>query len=153
MRVILAAGGSGGHIFPSVSLAAELEKMEVEDIYFVSSKRRLDKNILINTKYPCYFLSVNPMPRSLNPFRIIAFAAKLVIDAVMSLYIILKVRPDVVVGFGGYSSGAIVSVSKLFRIPIIIHEQNFSPGRANVLLSRLADKLAVSFKDTVRYLI
>ena len=151
MRVILAAGGSGGHIFPSVSVALELKKMEVEDIYFVSSKRRLDKNILINTKYPCFFLSVNPMPRSLNPFRIIAFLAKLALDAAMSFYIILKVRPDAVVGFGGYSAGAITCISKLFRIPVIIHEQNFFPGRANVLLSRLADKIAVSFKGTGKY--
>lgn len=151
MRVILAAGGSGGHIFPSVSLAGELNKKGIEDIYFVSSKRRLDKNILKSVRRPCFFLSVNPMPRGFNPVRFITFTFKLMLDAAVCLYIVLKIHPDVVVGFGGYSSGAIVGISKLLRVPVIIHEQNFFPGRANRILSRIADKIAVSFEESARY--
>lgn len=151
MKVILASGGSGGHIFPSCALASELEKSGVKDICFVSSKRRLDRNILKDTKYPCFFLSVNPMPRGGNPVRIITFIAKFIADAAVSVYIILKKRPDVIVGFGGYSSGAIVSAAKLLGVPTIIHEQNFLPGRANKILGKIADRIAVSFRGTSEY--
>ncbi|MFH1552614.1 MAG: undecaprenyldiphospho-muramoylpentapeptide beta-N-acetylglucosaminyltransferase [Candidatus Omnitrophota bacterium] len=151
MRVILAAGGSGGHIFPSVALAAELEKAGIEKIFFISSKRRLDKNILRNSRHSCFFLSANPMPLRFNPFRLAVFAGKLFIDTIMSMYLIAKLRPDVVVGFGGYSSGAIVAAAKMFNVPVIIHEQNLLPGRANRILSRFADRVAVSFKDSAGY--
>lgn len=151
MRVILAAGGSGGHIFPSVALAAELEKAGVKDIYFVSSKRRLDRNILKDNRHRCFFLSVNPMPLKFRPLRIIGFICRLVSDTLASIFIILKIRPDVVVGFGGYASGSIVGVAKLFGVPVLIHEQNLLPGRANRILSRFADRIAVSFRDSARY--
>ncbi len=151
VRIILAAGGSGGHIFPSVALATELEKAGVNDVYFVSSKRRLDKNMLKDNEHKCFFLSVNPMPLKFRPLRIIGFIGKLVADTMASMFIILKLRPSVVVGFGGYASGTIVGVAKLFGVPVLIHEQNLLPGRANRILSRVADRIAVSFKDSVRY--
>ncbi|MCK5451290.1 MAG: undecaprenyldiphospho-muramoylpentapeptide beta-N-acetylglucosaminyltransferase [Candidatus Omnitrophica bacterium] len=145
MKIILAAGGSGGHIFPSVALAGELGKRGIKEIFFISSKRRLDKSILAESKYPCFFLSVNPMPLKFRPIRIITFLFKLFSDAIMSIYIIFRVKPDVVVGFGGYSSGAIVLTAKMFNIPVVIHEQNCVPGKANKMLGRIADRIAVSF--------
>ncbi|RKY42936.1 MAG: undecaprenyldiphospho-muramoylpentapeptide beta-N-acetylglucosaminyltransferase [Candidatus Makaraimicrobium thalassicum] len=151
MRVILAAGGSGGHIFPSVALASELEKAGVKDIFFVSSKRRLDRNILKNRRHTCFFLSVNPMPLGFSPIRSAVFVSKLFLDTAASLYLIARLRPHVVVGFGGYSSGTIVGVARMFGIPVLIHEQNLVPGRANRILSRVADRVAVSFKDSTRY--
>jgi UDP-N-acetylglucosamine--N-acetylmuramyl-(pentapeptide) pyrophosphoryl-undecaprenol N-acetylglucosamine transferase len=151
MRVVLAAGGSGGHIFPSVALASELEKAGIKEISFVSSKRQLDRNILAGSKYQCFFLSVNPMPLSFNPVRAAVFVSKLFLDAITSLYIVARLRPDVVVGFGGYSSGAIVGAARIFSVPVLIHEQNLLPGRANKILSRIADRVAVSFEGSVRY--
>ena len=148
MKVILAAGGSGGHIFPSVALARELTGRGVKDIYFVASKRRLDKNILRDAGNKCFFLSENPMPYKLNLFNAAVFAFKLFADAVVSFFIIAAIRPDVVVGFGGYSSGAVVRCAKIFNLPVIIHEQNLVPGRANKLLSKVVDKIAVSFPES-----
>ncbi|MFH1309228.1 MAG: undecaprenyldiphospho-muramoylpentapeptide beta-N-acetylglucosaminyltransferase [Candidatus Omnitrophota bacterium] len=151
MKVILAAGGSGGHIFPSIALADELKKRENSDIFFVSSKRRLDKNIFKGSKYPCFFLSINPMPLTFNVVKIIGFILKFFKDMVWSFYIILKVKPDVVVGFGGYSSGTICVAAKVFRVPILLHEQNYVPGRANKILCRIADSVALSFDGTDKY--
>ncbi len=148
MRVVLAAGGSGGHIFPSVALAEELEKAGAEEIFFVSSKRRLDRNLLSGKRYRCFFLSANPMPLKFDPLKMIVFLAKLLADTLTSAYILARVRPDAVVGFGGYSSGAIVLCAGMCGIPVLIHEQNFLPGRANRILSRFADKVAVSFEDS-----
>lgn len=151
MRVILAAGGSGGHIFPATAVSTELEKKNVREIFFVSSKRRLDKSILKDFRHKCFFLSVNPMPRKFNFFKIAVFVLKLMSDMIMSLFLIIKLRPDVVVGFGGYSSGTIVLAARILNIPILIHEQNFLPGRANKILSYIANRVAVSFKETAEY--
>jgi len=148
MRVILAAGGSGGHIFPSIALAEELEKQGVKDIFFVSSRRRLDRSLFAGSKYPCFFLSVNPMPRKFNIYRILVFMLKFFLDLVRSIMIVIKTRPTVVAGFGGYSSGTIVVAAKMFRVPVLLHEQNVFPGKANEFLSRFADLIAVSFKES-----
>ncbi len=148
MKVILAAGGSGGHIFPSIALASELEKTGVRDIFFVSSKRGLDRKILDKSKHPAFFLSVNPMPFGFRPIRWLVFTFKFILDTVVSTFLLFKIKPDVVVGFGGYSSGAIVKCAGRLHIPVLIHEQNFLPGRANSMLSRKADRVAVSFEET-----
>ncbi|MDP8298994.1 MAG: undecaprenyldiphospho-muramoylpentapeptide beta-N-acetylglucosaminyltransferase [Candidatus Tantalella remota] len=147
-RIILAAGGSGGHIFPAIALASELEKKNAGEICFISSKRRLDRDILKETGYRCFFLSINPMPLKFAPVRVITFFLKLAMDTVASFCIIVSLRPDAVVGFGGYSSGAIARAAKIFGIPLLIHEQNLVPGRANRILCRAADKIAVSFKGS-----
>lgn len=151
MRVIIAAGGSGGHIFPSVALAYELKKKGIKDIYFVSSRRRLDKNMLEGCGLPGYFLSINPMPLRFRPVKILVFIFKLLMDIITSVYILARTRPSVIVGFGGYSSGAISFIGKIFRVPVIIHEQNLLPGRANKILARIADVVAVTFKETGEY--
>ena len=150
MKVILAAGGSGGHIFPSLALAAELKKKGAE-VIFVSSKRRLDMSLLEPSGYRCFFLSVNPMPRKPHPVKLAVFFFKLVSDVFASARIILKEKPHVVVGFGGYSSGTISLCAKLFLTPLVIHEQNYFPGRANVILSGMADRVTLSFEDTEKY--
>ncbi len=152
MRIIIAAGGSGGHIFPALALASELEKRGSREIFFVSSKKKLDREMLKERKDRCYFLSVNPIPLKLNISRYVGFAVKLACDVLTSLYILVKLRPAAVVGFGGYSSGAISLIAAFSRIPVIIHEQNLVPGRANKILCRLAKRVAVSFKETEEYL-
>jgi UDP-N-acetylglucosamine--N-acetylmuramyl-(pentapeptide) pyrophosphoryl-undecaprenol N-acetylglucosamine transferase len=151
MKVLLAAGGSGGHIFPSIALARELEEHGVDGIYFVSSKRRLDRNILEKDRHKSFFLSINPMPFGFSPLRILVFIFKLLMDTLASIWILIRVRPDCVVGFGGYSSGCVVRLAGFFGIPVLIHEQNLLPGRANRLLSGVADRIAVSFSGSAEY--
>ncbi|MDD4012736.1 MAG: undecaprenyldiphospho-muramoylpentapeptide beta-N-acetylglucosaminyltransferase, partial [Candidatus Omnitrophica bacterium] len=146
-----AAGGSGGHIFPATALAAKLANVEAE-VVFVSSKRQLDRSMLSSSGYRCYYLSVNPMPHKLNAGKLIVFLAKFAADTFYSAWIVMKERPNVVVGFGGYSSGAISLLSRLFGRKLVIHEQNYFPGRAIVILSRIANLVALSFKGTEKYL-
>ncbi|MGB3114151.1 MAG: UDP-N-acetylglucosamine--N-acetylmuramyl-(pentapeptide) pyrophosphoryl-undecaprenol N-acetylglucosamine transferase, partial [Candidatus Omnitrophota bacterium] len=114
-------------------------------------KRRLDRNILEKSKHKSFFLSVNPMPFRFTPVSAFVFVAKLLADTLASLYILARIRPDVVVGFGGYSSGCIARWAGMFGVPVIIHEQNLIPGRANRLLSGIADRIAVSFRESVSH--
>lgn len=149
MRILIASGGSGGHIFPAISLARELEKEE-SDIVFVASRRCLDRTILESAPYKKIFLSINPMPYKFG-FRTFIFWAKLFSDSIHSIFILIRYRPDVVIGFGGYTAGTIVLLASLFGIKTVIHEQNAVPGRTNRFLDRLADKVAVSFSGTEKH--
>lgn len=146
ITVILAAGGSGGHIFPAISLASELSNAGVDELFFVSSSGRLDRNLLEGKDRRCFFLSRNPMPLSFAPLKTVVFIVKALGDLVRSFLIVARMRPDVAVGFGGYSSGTIALAARLLGVPLIIHEQNVVPGRANIILSRIADRIAVSFR-------
>jgi len=151
MRILIASGGSGGHIFPAVSLAKEIRKNSDADIIFAASRRDLDRDILRGEPYEKVFLSANPMPYKLS-YKIIVFLFKFIMDSFQAVYILSKYRPGVVVGFGGYTSGSIVLVSAFLRIKTVVHEQNLVPGRTNKLLDKIVDRLAVSFEDTKKYL-
>ncbi|MBF0216520.1 MAG: undecaprenyldiphospho-muramoylpentapeptide beta-N-acetylglucosaminyltransferase [Candidatus Omnitrophica bacterium] len=151
MRVIIAAGGSGGHIFPATAVAEELEKKGVKEIYFVASDRKLDRNILGASRYRSFYLSANPMPFRKDILKWVVFAFKIVSDAFLSAAILVWIRPGRVVAFGGYSSGAISLCAKAFNIPLVIHEQNHAPGRAIMILSNIARKIAVSFPESGQF--
>jgi len=149
MKILIASGGSGGHVFPAVSLANEL-KTKGHDIVFVASRRKLDRNILKNENYTKAFLSANPMPYKLG-FRSVVFISKLILDAICALFILLRHRPRVAVGFGGYTGGAILLLASITGVKTIIHEQNLVPGRTNRMLDRFASGVAISFRDTKKY--
>jgi UDP-N-acetylglucosamine--N-acetylmuramyl-(pentapeptide) pyrophosphoryl-undecaprenol N-acetylglucosamine transferase len=149
MRVLIASGGSGGHIFPAVSLAKELSKSNIE-IIFVASTRRLDKKILRGSPYKTAFISANPMPYRLG-LGALVFFVKLILDIFQALYILTRFRPDVAVGFGGYTAGAVMLLATRMKIKTVIHEQNVVPGRTNTFLGRSADRIATSFPETARH--
>ena len=148
-KILIASGGSGGHIFPAISLAKELEKSG-NDIIFVASRRKLDKSLLQGISCKKIFLSANPMPYRFS-IALFIFWIKLIIDGIVSFYLIIKHKPDVIVGFGGYTAGSIMFIGCMLRIKTIIHEQNIIPGRTNRFLDKYASKIAVSFEETKKY--
>lgn len=150
---MIAAGGSGGHIFPAIALAAILSGRggDAVDIKFVGSNRPLDRRIFEHEAVKFSLLSMNRLPYRVT-FGLVIFFMKLVFDILKSFFIVLSYRPDVVVGFGGYVSVPVISSSFLFGLPVVVHEQNVIPGRANRLLFKMADMIAVSFEETLKYL-
>ncbi len=149
MKILIASGGSGGHIFPAISLARELKKRGAE-IIFVASRRRLDRAILEKEPYKKIFLSVNPMPYKFGP-GVFGFIFKLALDLFASFAVIVRYRPEAVIGFGGYTSGEIVMLASFMKAKTVIHEQNVIPGRTNRLLDRFAGSVALSFPETGKY--
>lgn len=149
MKTLIASGGSGGHIFPALALAKELAK-EKNEIIFIASARRLDKRMLQSETYKKIFLSANPMPYRFT-LRWVLFSLKLISDSLYAFYILRRFRPDVVVGFGGYSAGAMVLLAAALGIRTVIHEQNVVPGRTNKFLDKFVDKIAISFPETKKY--
>ncbi|MFA6321500.1 MAG: undecaprenyldiphospho-muramoylpentapeptide beta-N-acetylglucosaminyltransferase [Candidatus Omnitrophota bacterium] len=145
-KVLIAAGGSGGHIFPAIALAKALQKFPGYDvdIRFVGSNKALDRRIFEKEGFKFSLVSANKFPYKLS-LKIIWFLIKFKIDCIKMFFAFLSYRPDVVVGFGGYVSCPVIVMAAIFRTPRIVHEQNVCPGRANKLLFTLADKVAVSF--------
>ncbi len=149
MKILIASGGSGGHIFPAVALAEELLKDKAE-IVFVASRRRLDKSILKEKPYKKIFLSANPMPYKTG-VKSLVFLAKLFFDGLLAFFILLRERPRVVIGFGGYTAGGVVLMAAFMGMRTMIHEQNLVPGRTNKMLGRFAGRIAVSFRESEKY--
>ena len=152
MRVLIACGGSGGHIFPAIALAQGLiEKNNKTDTMFVGSNAVLDKRIFKKEHFKYSLLSANKLAYKLS-FKWIIFFTKLIFDILKSFFILVRYRPDVVVGFGGYVSGPVILTAYVLGIPRIVHEQNVVPGRANAFLFRFTEKIAISFEETRKYL-
>jgi UDP-N-acetylglucosamine--N-acetylmuramyl-(pentapeptide) pyrophosphoryl-undecaprenol N-acetylglucosamine transferase len=147
-KILIAAGGSGGHIFPAVALARRIkEKVTDCDILFVGSDKSLDKGIFQKEGLKFALLSSNKLPYK-KSFKTILFFLGLFFDSVRSLFIVASYKPSVVVGFGGYVSSPVSVAAYILGIPVVAHEQNVVPGRANKILFRLASKIAVSFSET-----
>jgi len=152
LKVVIAAGGSGGHIFPAIALGRTLKGVGRDvDLLFIGSDKALDRRLFEKEGVRFALLSANKLPYSPSP-RLAVFFAKLLFDTVRSFFIILRYRPDAVIGFGGYVSFPVIAASYALRIPKVVHEQNVVPGRANKALFGLADKVAVSFEDTKKFL-
>jgi len=152
MRTLIVAGGSGGHIFPAIALARTLKKkMPGLEIKFVGSDKELDRRIFEKEGFGFSLLSANKLPQKLS-FGCVKFFIKLKLDFLKSISIILLYRPSVVAGFGGYVSFPVAVAARLLRIPVLMHEQNVRPGRANGLLFGMAKRIAVSFEETRKLL-
>ncbi|MFA5093064.1 MAG: undecaprenyldiphospho-muramoylpentapeptide beta-N-acetylglucosaminyltransferase [Candidatus Omnitrophota bacterium] len=149
MRVLIVSGSSGGHIFPALALIDSLQGL-VNDLLLVLPEKSKRNKIIVEADRVKYIHDVN-LTLKLNTKNIKGFFVFLK-GAWEALLIILEFKPDVVVGFGSLNTVAIIFWAWLFRIKTIIHEQNVIPGRANQLLAKLVDQVAVSFTQTKDYL-
>jgi UDP-N-acetylglucosamine--N-acetylmuramyl-(pentapeptide) pyrophosphoryl-undecaprenol N-acetylglucosamine transferase len=136
-RVVMVAGGTGGHVFPAISIAHHL--MEKFHIIFVTDKR--GKKYLNSSPWELIVQSI------FIKNRIILYLS-LIVNLLKAVYFLLKSRPLCVIGFGGYPSVPFVLAAQILRIKTIIHEQNAVIGKANKLLSKFADKSILSFGNT-----
>ncbi len=146
MRILIAAGGTGGHIFPAITLANKIKQMDsFADVIFCIDKR-VDKKLLDKPGYSYYLLNAPRMPYRIS-FRWIPFLIMLIFSFFKSAKILNEVAPDAVVGFGAYISGPLLAQAKRQNKKIIIHEQNVTMGRANRLLSKISNRIAISFAN------
>jgi len=148
MKIMIVAGGTGGHLFPAIRLGEELILRGYNEVSFVTSSRKSDKEIL---KKECATLPIIPL-QSKTPWAILNFMTRLFSGTIKSLFLLLHLRPEAVVGFGGYLTGPIVLLAALLGKKTIIHEQNVYPGKANRMLAGFVDRIAVSFPETLNYL-
>jgi UDP-N-acetylglucosamine--N-acetylmuramyl-(pentapeptide) pyrophosphoryl-undecaprenol N-acetylglucosamine transferase len=152
---MIACGGTAGHIFPGLALAEELRKEDenCQIVIVVSTHPRDQQYLRTNSLFndvPIKTVESCAFPEKLS-LKSISFALKLIWGSLQSFGIILKYRPQVAIGFGGYASFAPLVAARLSGIPAFIHEQNLVPGKANQFLSRIVNKIAISFEDTTKF--
>ncbi|MBI4435970.1 MAG: UDP-N-acetylglucosamine--N-acetylmuramyl-(pentapeptide) pyrophosphoryl-undecaprenol N-acetylglucosamine transferase [Candidatus Omnitrophica bacterium] len=150
MKVVIACGGSGGHLYPGLSLAATLreQRKDVETI-FVVTRKPLDRKIVGKEKM-VLALPVVGMPPIFS-WRFPIFLIQLTYSFMLCLAWMIRIHPDIFVGFGGYVSGPVILTGVLLRKPTFIHEENLVPGRANLFLSRWATRVGVAFEETQKF--
>lgn len=144
MKILLATGASGGHIFPALVTAHEL-KQRGHSVVFGGVLKQAGAKIQL-AGFECFEISAQGFStRSLK--TMIVFFGGVIKSLIESWRILNQVKPDSVVGFGGYGAFSLVMVAVLQRIPTMIQEQNVVPGKANRILSLFVKKIAVGFQS------
>jgi UDP-N-acetylglucosamine--N-acetylmuramyl-(pentapeptide) pyrophosphoryl-undecaprenol N-acetylglucosamine transferase len=148
MRVLLAGGGTAGHTSPLIATADALRRLEPDvEITCLGTPRGLENRVVPEAGYPLELIPPVPLPRTPG-VDLLRVPARLR-GAVRATYDVLdRVRPDVVVGYGGYVSMPVYVAARRRRLPVVVHEQNALPGLANKVGARIARRVVVSFPDT-----
>ena len=150
-RIILSGGGTGGHIYPAISIANELLFRDKNlEILFVGANNKMEMNIVPKYGFDILGLWVSGFNRT-NFLKNILVPLKLLISIFQSLIIIKRFKPNIVIGTGGYASGPIMYVANLLNIPTLIQEQNSYPGITNKLLSKKVNKVCVAYENLEKY--
>lgn len=146
MKILIATGGTGGHIYPAITLANELKTLK-HSVVFVGSKNRME-HILIPEK-GFEFIGLNIKRNGPIIIRNLIYIFSLINAFFISLKIVDNY--DVVVGFGNYISVPVILAAKFKAKKILLHEQNSIPGKANLFLARFADTVLCSFESSMKY--
>jgi len=145
--LMIAGGGTGGHIYPAIAIAQEfLARDPKRRVVFVGTERGLEKTIVPKAGFPLEFISVGGL-QGKGGLDLIKNLARLPIGFVQASRVVGKHNPSVVLGVGGYSSGPVLLAARMRGIPTAIHEQNAFPGLTNRLLAKFVKAVAVAFAD------
>jgi UDP-N-acetylglucosamine--N-acetylmuramyl-(pentapeptide) pyrophosphoryl-undecaprenol N-acetylglucosamine transferase len=149
-RILITAGGTGGHLYPAQALAQQLIKQPVvSDVLFVAGG--LGKNRYFDAhRFPFREIACSPL-LSRNPLKCFQGARHLFKGILQSLQILKNYQPHLVVGFGSYYTVPILIAARWLKIPIILHEANSIPGRANQWLAPLATFVGIHFPSTASF--
>jgi len=151
MKVIITGGGTGGHVYPALSIAEELKmKYKDIDILFIGTDYGLESDVVPKAGYAFEAITVK------------GFRRKLSLDTVKTVFamfkgffqagkIIRKFKPDLIIGTGGYVAGPVMLQGALKNVASAVHEQNAIPGVTVKILSRFVNKVLVSYEDSLKY--
>ena len=150
-RFIISGGGTGGHIYPAVAIANELKSRFPEaEFLFVGAKDKMEMQKVPQAGYAIKGLWISGIQRKLTLDNAM-FPFKLLSSTWNSFRIIKNFKPDVVIGTGGFASGAVLKAASMLNIPTVIQEQNSYPGITNKLLAKKANKICVAYENLERF--
>jgi UDP-N-acetylglucosamine--N-acetylmuramyl-(pentapeptide) pyrophosphoryl-undecaprenol N-acetylglucosamine transferase len=151
LKFILSGGGTGGHIYPAISIANELKsRFPDAEFLFVGAKDKMEMQKVPQAGYKIEGLWIAGLQRKLT-LQNMMFPFKLISSLWKSRQIINKFKPDVVIGTGGFASGPLLQVANSRNIPTVVQEQNSYPGITNKLLSKKANKICVAYENLERF--
>ena len=150
-KIVISGGGTGGHIFPAVSIAKEIIKKYPDAlIQFIGANGRMEMERIPEAGFPVYGINIAGFQRK-SLFKNIGLPAKLISSLFAVFKFLKKTKPDAVIGTGGYVSGPSLFVAQLLRIPTMIQEQNSLAGWTNRILSRKAKIICVAYPKMERF--
>jgi UDP-N-acetylglucosamine--N-acetylmuramyl-(pentapeptide) pyrophosphoryl-undecaprenol N-acetylglucosamine transferase len=149
MRVVIAGGGTGGHLFPGIAIAEELKRRGAE-VVFVGTARGIESRVVPQEGFPLELIDVGGL-KGKGLLGLLRGLARVPRALLQSRAILLRHRPDLVIGVGGYASGPMVLAAALARRPTAILEQNSVPGITNRILGRLVRAVFAAFGESRRY--
>ncbi|HOK10401.1 MAG TPA: undecaprenyldiphospho-muramoylpentapeptide beta-N-acetylglucosaminyltransferase [Candidatus Hydrogenedens sp.] len=145
MKVIITGGGTGGHIFPALSILEELQRRDHQLlVQWVGKKGNLEEKVCQQRGIPFRSVPIRGWPRKISISQGIT-ASLLAISIIRSFQILLRFQPQIVIGVGGYVSFPILWCAQILNIPTVLHEQNSRLGMANRILAKKAKKVFLSF--------
>ncbi len=151
-RVIISGGGTGGHIFPALSIAGEIQRRYPEcEILFVGAEGRMEAERVPAAGYPIRLLPVQGLQRGGGVLSKIRTLRHLLRSVEIARDYLADFRPEVVVGVGGYASAPTLIAASRSGIPILVQEQNSYAGKTNRLVGRRAATVCVAYPDMERY--
>ena len=151
MRILIAGGGTGGHLYPGIAIAEEFSRQGPDsEVLFVGTKQGIEARILPGEGYRLETIPAGGIVNKDILSKMVS-VTKMIGGFIRSFSILRRFNPDVVIGVGGYTSAPMLSAAAILRVPTVILEQNLFPGAANRLLSRIADRVVVAFEGSKKF--
>jgi len=148
LRIVIAGGGTGGHLFPGIAVAQEFKvRNAATRIIFVSTGNRLERSVLSEAGFELQCITAAGI-KGRGLWNQVKSVVKIPGGILQANRILKKISPDLAIGLGSYSAGPLVFAAWLRRIPIVVQEQNILPGITNRILARFANRIYVSFENT-----
>ncbi len=151
MKVIISAGGTGGHIYPALAIINKIKEQEPNsEFLYIGTHNRMEKDII--PKYDIPFKSIEIYGFNRKKLTKNIKTVKCLMESIKTCKKTIKeFNPDIVIGVGGYVTAPVIYAAKKLGYKTFIHEQNSIPGKANLFLKNKVDKIGVSFESSIKY--
>ncbi|HEX7501421.1 MAG TPA: glycosyltransferase, partial [Polyangia bacterium] len=150
MRLLIAGGGTGGHLFPGIAIADEVIRRGGGEVLFVGTSRGIETRAVPAAGYALETLDISGLKR-MGLWGTLRGLYRVPLALVRSMAILRRFKPGVVLGVGGYASGPLVLAAALMGYPTAIQEQNSVPGITNRVLGKLVRAVFIAFEDAARF--
>ncbi len=151
LKVLIAGGGTGGHLYPGVALAEEITtRQKGNEVLFVGTQRGIEARVIPDLGYPIEFIEVAGL-KGTGPVGLLRGLFRIPMALLQSIRLIRAFSPDVAIGVGGYASGPAILAAWLLRVPTAVLEQNTVPGITNKMLSKVVEAIYVTFESSSKF--
>lgn len=150
MKVIITAGGTGGHIYPAISIINKIKEYDKKsEFLYIGTTDRMEHEIIPKLNIPYYGIEISGISKNIK--KSLISIKRLLKSLKLVRKEIEKFKPDIVIGVGGYVTFPVIYEAKKLGYKTMIHEQNSIPGKSNKLLIKYTDKIAVSLPGSIKY--
>lgn len=149
-NIVVSGGKTGGHIYPALAIAEIIKSEYKVQPHYIGADNGMESKILKDENIPFYGIAFAPLI-GISGFKKIKSLIINLKGFFSSLFILRKIKPELVIGTGGFVAGPVLSAAFILRIPIIIHEQNVVPGFTNKVLARISKEIWITFNESSKY--